>query len=207
VTLRPRFFVQCDQPFTWEGIIPSGGTLFSDDSASAQTISANQLNLLISNGVPPLFSLEGPGGFVTNGFVTIAGGGAIPTPPYAVGGFTAYMIGIRSDLGPTSPTVVIQCTGSQPHIFFTDGVDTQLLVIKSDGAFASILDSSAAALMQLLAGGTGLFLDADNLHMRNLNGSSPYTAGDWAGAAPTTLQQAINRMSALLKTLHGAPIP
>lgn len=68
---------------------------------------------------------------------------------------------------------------------------------------------SAAGFVQLLAnGGLGILLDANALQMRNADGSSPYTAGDWAVSPPATLQAAINRMSALLKTLNGGnPIP
>lgn len=206
-----RYFLESDGPFVWQDG-PTGQTVRAnepDSTFTAKTLVVNQLDVMIANGVSPLISLEGPGGFITNGFLTVAGGGAIPAPPYTVGGFTVYMIGIRSDLGPGMPTVVIECTGVQPHILCTDGTARQLFAIRSDGAFAAILDTVNAVSFAIQAGaGIPVFINADALHMQNANGSSPYTAGDWAGAAPTTLQQAINRMSALLKTLNGgAPIP
>lgn len=41
----------------------------------------------------------------------------------------------------------------------------------------------------------------------NFTGFSALSAGDWVGPAPTNVEQAINRMSALLVTLSGGPIP
>lgn len=124
--------------------------------------------------------VEANAGVVTNGFVTIAGGASPPTAPYEVGGFTSYMLGVRSDLGLTDPTVVVECSGVQPHLVLTDALHNHLLVARSDGAAALLMDSSAAAFTQFLAGGLGLYLDADVTHVRSTAGTPVLTVGSGA---------------------------
>lgn len=76
-------------------------------------------------------------------------------------------------------------------------------------------------ILPILHGGTGLNAVGANGTVLTSNGSgvsyqfvvgtnvgyTPSTPADWAGTPPSTTQQAIDRMAALLNTLNGGPIP
>lgn len=100
--------------------------------------------------------------------------------------------------------------------FFLDNANNTVFTVGPTGKLTAASDiaiQNGALILQPLAGAAGaLQVNAFGLVQKQTDATnSPYTAaipGNWAGAAPTNVEAAIDRMAALLQVLNGgAPIP
>lgn len=90
--------------------------------------------------------------------------------------------------------------GPSPLVDLSNDVQSTLPILNGGtglngvGASGTVLTSNGSAVSYQ-------FITAISL------GYTPATPGNWASTAPTTVQQALDRISSLLETMHGSPIP
>ena len=78
---------------------------------------------------------------------------------------------------------------------------TNILPILHGGTGLNTVGAVGTVLMSTGSGLNYQFIIASSI------GYAPRTSSDWAGSPPTTVQEALDRMAALLFTLNGGPIP
>jgi len=168
--------------------------------------SNNHVPELVSDGVIALTTdfngnvFVGTSGTPTNltvwGTTTLEGATTINNSTTFTGTTNTFSAGSPVNFPKTDPTVSvsIQYAGDAKQGFGFNVIDNNTIV--SGGTSAGI-DLIAGAVTAISINNSGYPTIV----------YTPTAAGNWAGTPPTTIQQAIDRMAALLVTLHGGQIP